>query len=189
MLRNMVRAGALDSDFYDLVERDPAFGRQAFFVVVLAAACAGSGAWIGLGEVVGSALWRDIRGWLAFGTWVVPDGGGLPFVVVANIALAVVGWVVWAATTGLIGSRAFGGTTDFGEMLRVLGFAQAPRVIAVVPLLGPVAAVWTLVASVVAIRQGLDFDTGRAIATAVAGWVVWLILQYLTLLIAGTLFG
>lgn len=189
MFRNMLRAGALDSDFYDLVERDPAFGRQAFFVVVIAAACAGVGAWIGLGEVVGSALWRDIRGWLAFGTWVVPERGGLLFAVVANVAIALVGWIVWAATTGQVGSRVFGGTTDFGEMLRVLGFAQAPRVIAIVPLLGPVAAVWTLVASVVAIRQGLDFDTARATATAVVGWVVWLILQYLALLVAGTLFG
>jgi hypothetical protein len=189
MLRNMVRASALDSDFYDLVERDPAFNRQAFYVVLIAAAFAGIGAWIGLGEVVGSGLWRNIRGWLAFGTWAAPNEGGLPFVLVANVALALVGWVVWAATTGFIGSRVFHGTTDFGEMLRVLGFAQAPRLIAVVPLLDPVAAVWTLVASVVAIRQGLDFNTARAVATAVAGWVVWLILQYLTLLVAGTIFG
>lgn len=185
----MWRAAALDSDFYDLVERDPAFGRQAFFVVLVTAAFAGAGAWIGLGEVVVPSVWRTIRGWLAAATWAGPNEGGLPFVLVANVALALVGWVVWAATTGLIGRRVFGGTTDFGEMLRVLGFAQAPRVIAVVPLLDPVAAVWTLVASVVAIRQGLDFNTARAIGTAVAGWVVWLVLQYVTLLVAGTIFG
>ena len=96
----------------------------------------------------------------------------------ANVALALLGWTVWAATTGFIGSRVFGGTTDFGEMLRVLGYAQSPRVIAIVPFLGPVAGVWTLVASVVAIRQGLDFDTPRAIGSAIGGWLVWWVLQF-----------
>lgn len=185
----MIRAGALDSDFYNLVERDPSLQRQAFFVVVIANGLAGVGAWIGLGEVVGSDIWEGVRGWLAFGTWIVPDDGGLAFAVVTNIALALIGWVVWAWTTGFIGSRVFGGTTDFGEMARVLGFAQAPRVIAVIPLLGPVSAVWTLVASVIAIRQGLDFNTPRAIGTAIGGWLVWVALQFGTLLIAGTLFG
>ena len=189
MLRNMVRAAALDSDFYDLVERDPSLNRQAFFVVVIANGLAGVGAWIGLGEVVGSGVWENVRGWLALGTWAAPNDGGLPFVVLTNVALALIGWVVWAWTTGFIGSRLFGGTTDFAEMARVLGFAQSARVVAVVPLLGPVAAVWTLVASVVAIRQGLDFNTPRAIGTAIGGWIVWLGLQFGTLLIAGTLFG
>ena len=185
----MIRAGALDSDFYNLVERDPSLNGQAFFVVVIANGLAGVGAWIGLGEVVGSEIWEGVRAWFAFGTWIGLDDGGLPFAVVANIALALTGWVVWAWTPGFIGARVFGGTTDFAEMARVLGFAQAPRVIAVIPLLGPVAAVWTLVASVIAIRQGLDLDTPRAIGTAIGGWLVWVVLQLGALLIAGTLFG
>ena len=82
----------------------------------------------------------------------------------------------------------FNGTTDMGEMLRVLGFAQAPRVIGVIPFLGPVAAIWVLVASVVAIREGLDFGTGRAIGTAIGGWLVWVVLQQTVSILVAAIF-
>jgi hypothetical protein len=55
----------------------------------------------------------------------------------------------------------------------VLGFAQSPRVIGIIPLLGPVGSVWALVASVIAIREGQEFNTPRAIATAIVGWSAW----------------
>ena len=65
-----------------------------------------------------------------------------------------------------------------------LGFAQAPGVLyvlGVVPLLGSLATVivgiWILVTSVVAIRQALDFGTGRAIATALLGFIPYVILR------------
>ena len=102
--------------------------------------------------------------------------------------LRLLGWIVWATTTSFIGTRVFKGTTDMGEMLRVLGFAQSPRVIGVIPFLGPVAAVWVLVASVVAIREGLDFSTGRAIGTAIGGWLVWIVLQQATSVLVTAVF-
>ncbi|MCH7522850.1 MAG: hypothetical protein IH920_03645, partial [Chloroflexi bacterium] len=36
---------------------------------------------------------------------------------------------------------------------------------------------WTLVTTVIAIRQALDFDTGRAIATAVVSWLVFFVIS------------
>ncbi len=177
MLRNMFRASALDADLYEQVEGDASFDRQALLVVLIANTLAAVGTWIGLGEAEETSFWETIRDWVGFGTWTAPTEGGFVFVVLANVALAVVGWLVWAATTGWVGRRVFGGTTDFGEMRRVLGFAQSPRVIAVVPWLGPVAGVWTLVAAVVAIREGLDLDTARAIGAAIGGWLVWWLLQ------------
>lgn len=178
MLKNMIRAASLDSDLYDMVEHDPSRNREVFFVVVFANALAAVGTWIGLGEVAGLGIWETLRDWLGIGTWTAPSEGGFVFMVATNVGLAGVGWIVWAFTTGLIGTRVFGGTTDFGEMMRVLGYAQSPRVIAIVPWLGPVAGVWTLVASVVAIRQGQDFTTAKAIGSAIGGWAVWLLLQF-----------
>ena len=35
-----------------------------------------------------------------------------------------------------------------------------------------VVGVWTLITTVVAVRAALDFSTGRAIATAIVGWIV-----------------
>jgi hypothetical protein len=173
----MFRAAALDSDLYDMVEDDRSLNREALLVVLIANTMAAVGTWIGLGEASSTGFWERIRDWFGIGTWTAPTEGGFFFVVLANVTLAVLGWVVWAATTGWVGRRVFGGTTDFGEMLRVLGYAQSPRVIAVVPLLGPVAGVWTLVAAVIAIRQGLDLDTWRGIGAAIGGWLVWWLLQ------------
>ncbi|GMQ86412.1 MAG: hypothetical protein BMS9Abin07_1990 [Acidimicrobiia bacterium] len=188
MFRRMFRAAALDSDFYDRAEHEPSLNREAFAVVLIASTFAAVGAWIGYDDAVGPGLSEAIRGWLGIGSLMTPSHGGFLVVIATNIVVGVVGWIVWAATTTVVGTRVFGGTTDFGEMSRVLGYAQAPRVIAVVPLLGPVAGVWTLVASVIAIRQGLDFDTPRAVGSAIGGWLVWMLVQFGVSIIGASLF-
>jgi len=185
LIRNMIRAAALDPEFYDRAESTTSMTRQALVVVIVANALAAVGSWIGFENTAGGDLWSGARRWMGLGDFPIPDGGGIFFVVGLGVLFAVLGWIVWAVTTSFVGGRIFKGTTDVGEMLRVLGFAQAPRVIGVIPYLGPVAAVWVLVASVVAIREGLDFSTGRAIGTAIGGWLVWILLQQaVTLLIA-----
>ncbi|MEK6254999.1 MAG: hypothetical protein N2B05_09915, partial [Gemmatimonadales bacterium] len=67
----------------------------------------------------------------------------------------------------------------WGELLRTLGYAQAPAVLLIfgfVPvlgnILGAVVGIWLLVTGIVAIRQALDFDTGKAVMTAFLGWLV-----------------
>lgn len=180
MIRNMIRAAALDPELYNRAERDTNLTRQALVVVITANALAAVGTWVGYENTqvaLGQDVWNSIRGWVGIGDFPVPSEGGIFVMVGVGVLLAVVGWVVWAATTAVIGTKVFGGTTDAGEMLRVLGFAQAPRVIGVIPFLGPVAAVWVLVASIVAIREGLDFTTMRAIGTAIGGWLIWIVLQ------------
>ncbi|MEA3501464.1 MAG: YIP1 family protein [Actinomycetota bacterium] len=191
MIRNMIRAGALDIEFYNHAERATSLTRQAFVVVVVANGLAAVGSWIGYEntqDMLGGDIWNSIRGWLGIGRFPMPSEGGIFVMVGVGILLAIVGWVVWAVITSLIGTKVFKGTTDVGEMLRVLGFAQAPRVIGVIPFLGPVAAVWVLVASVVAIREGLDFSTGRAIGTAIGGWLVWIILQQVVSIFIAAIF-
>jgi hypothetical protein len=60
---------------------------------------------------------------------------------------------------------------------------------AIVPFLGwlirPVVGIWMLVAGIIAIRQALDFSTGKAVLTAVVGWLAMII----PALILGGLFG
>ncbi len=191
VIRNMIRAAALDLEFYNRAEHTTGLTRQAFVVVVLANALAAVGSWIGYEntqDVFGADIWESIRGWLGIGDFPMPGEGGIFVMVGVGILLAIIGWIVWAVITWWIGGRIFKGTTDVGEMLRVLGFAQAPRVIGVIPFLGPVAAVWVLVASVVAIREGLDFSTGRAIGTAIGGWLVWFALQQLVEILIAAIF-
>lgn len=71
-------------------------------------------------------------------------------------------------------------------MLRTLGFANSPgifRLFAFVPFVGGAiafgASVWVLVTGIIAIRQALDFETWRAIETAVVGWLVHVLFIFL----------
>lgn len=162
-IRRMLGAAMLDIGVYEEVEHDVDATGQALLVVLIVAACAAAG-----GANFGS--------------------GG----VAARALSAVVGWAAWAGVTYWIGVNAFGGTATWGELLRTLGFAQSPGVVYVAgasaafgtfPL--AVASIWMLFAGLVAIRQALDFDTGKALVTAFLGWLPY---KAADLLIGG-LFG
>jgi hypothetical protein len=74
-----------------------------------------------------------------------------------------------------------------GQLLRTTGFATAPgllRVVGILPELTipsfAVAALWMLLAMIVAVRQALDYtSTGRAIAVCGLGWVLAIALAIL----------
>ncbi len=150
--RNVVRALLLDVDFYNEAEHDRSLLWSASAVVVVANLLNGIGA------------------------SVATDSSVLVGALVGAMA-GVLGWLIWSTIALVIGTKVFKGTADYGEMLRVIGFANAPLAIGVVPWLGFVGAAWSLVASIIAIREGMDFDTKRAIATMVGGWVSWLVLS------------
>ncbi|MBR9988680.1 MAG: YIP1 family protein [Gemmatimonadetes bacterium] len=154
MTDRMIGAAKLDIDVYEEVEADTTATSQAAGVVAIVALCSAIGG----------------------------IGGGAQGVFGGLIA-AFVGWLLWAGITYLIGDKLLGGTATWGELLRTLGFAQAPGVLfllGIVPLLGwlisLVVGLWILVTGVVAIRQALDFGTGRAILTALLGFVPYAIL-------------
>jgi len=98
------------------------------------------------------------------------------------------GWLVWTALVWVIGVQAFKHTSDFGELLRTLGFVFAPQtlmVVAVIPvpllrgLLGIAVLAMTIVAFVRAVRQALDVDNQRAVLVAllsVAAYVIVVLL-------------
>lgn len=151
-------AAALDAATYEEVENDMNATGQAAIVVVIAALAAGIGNFF-------------------------HGGTGI----VGGIVSAILGWLSWAGITYFIGTRFFGGTATWGELLRTLGFAQSPGVLLVlgiIPVLGGlvriVVGLWMLVAGIVAIRQALDIETGKAVLVALCGWVVYFLLGLLT---------
>jgi hypothetical protein len=153
----MQGAARLDIATYEEVEADKAATGQAAAVVAMTAVAQAIGAWgSGGASILGAA------------------------------AAALVGWLLWAGVTYLIGDKLFRGTATWGELLRTLGFAQSPNVLAVfaiLPLVGwlvdALLFVWVLVAGIIAIRQALDFGTGRAILTALIGGLIFGVLQIL----------
>ena len=149
----MKGAAMLNVATYEEVEADTTATGQAAVVVALGAVASAIGA----------------------------SGAGVTGIVGALIA-SLLGWVLWAGVTYFIGAKILGGTATWGELLRTLGFAQAPKVLAVLGIIpglawivGVILGIWLLIAGIVAIRQALDFSTGKAIATAVLGWLAMVI--------------
>jgi hypothetical protein len=155
----LVGAAKLDAATYEEVEADTTAMGQALGVVLLAAGAAGIGA---------------IR-------------GGSPGALVATVVLSLIGWVVWALMTFVIGTKVLPEpqtNADLNQLLRTTAFAQAPgilRVAGIIPFLGALVnfliAIWMLVAMVVAVRQALDYtSTMRAVGVCLIGWVVYLVI-------------
>jgi len=161
--QRMIGAARVDSAIYSEVEHDTTATGQAAAVVAIVAVC----------SAIGGA------------------GSGMSGMFAAVVA-ALGGWLVWSAVTYLIGDKLLGGTATWGELLRAVGFAQAPGVLyllAVIPLLGwvvrLVVGIWILVCGIVALREALDFSTGKAILTAVLGWLSMVILTAIVFSVFG----
>ena len=156
-------AATLDVATYEDVEHDLTATGQAGVVVVLAAIAAGIGA-AGRG------------------------GPGILGMVIASL----LGWAAWAGITYFVGTRLFGGTATWGELLRTLGFAQAPgllAVLAIIPILGAIVRlvlfVWMIATSFVAVRQALDIDNGKTILTVLIGAIGYIVVNMIAFGILG----
>ena len=162
IINRMIRAAKLDASLYEEVEKDTTATNQALLVVVIASLCAG------IGQAIAGV-------------------GDLAIGFVTGLVTALVGWLIWSFITYLIGTRVFKGPNteaSYGQLLRCIGFSNSPGVLSIfafIPALGPVivfiAAIWSLVAMVIAVRQGLDFSTGRAIATCIVGFIVLIVIM------------
>jgi hypothetical protein len=102
---------------------------------------------------------------------------------IVTIILALIGWVIWSYIAYFIGTRFFGGTATPGELLRTIGFAQTPQILALlifIPFLGGLIALaallWSVWAGIVAVRQALDFGTGKAVVTVIIGAIIYIII-------------
>ena len=161
MLRRMILAARLDVEFYETVEADASYTREAFFVVVIASILSGVGMMLAYGDA-----WTKL---------------------ISGFLFTLFSWVAWSGITLWIGTTLTKGPetkSDMGEMLRVLGYAHSPQILIVlvfVPVVGSIIAAlatfWSLLAGIVAIRQALDFSTTRALITVFVGWVVVLLLR------------
>jgi hypothetical protein len=157
--QRVTRVLSLDASAFEEIEADRGANGQALAVVVIASLAAGLGAGFLLG----------------------------PFGLVRETLAALIGWVMWAGVTYVIGTKLLPEPqtrSDMGELLRVIGFSYAPNVFAVfayVPILGwvvrTVIAFWLLAATVIAVRQALDYrSTARALAVVLIGWVFFVVI-------------
>lgn len=153
LIQRMIRAAKLDTNLYEEVEVDRKAMGQAMLVVVISSIAAGIG-------VAGSV---SVSG-----------------MIMTSIS-ALISWYIWAYLTYFIGTRLLPEPqthADHGQLLRTLGFAASPGLIqmaGIIPGLGRltilIGSIWMLVATVIAVRQALDYSsTGRAIGVCIIGW-------------------
>lgn len=153
LLKRMLGAMFLDPMTFEDVEADHGANLQAFLVVLLSALAYGIGASTSLPSL---------------------------FLIMFSFVL---GWLIWAFLISWIGTRLLPEPqtrSGPGELLRTLGFASTPGLLAIaglIPLAGPymrwLASAWMLVAAIMAIRQALDYrSTGRAILVCAIGWFI-----------------
>jgi hypothetical protein len=167
-INRMVRAARLEARVYEEVEADAEATGQALGVVLLSSVAAGLGNFV---------------------------YGGTSGLILGAVA-ALLGWYIWAYLTYFIGAKLLPAPqtqTSPGELLRTLGFASAPgvlRVVGVLPgLTGAaflVAHIWMLMATVIAVRQALDYTSiVRAVGVCLIGWLVYMLMLFALLLLFG----
>ena len=161
LIDRMVRASKLDVSAYEEVEADKGATGQAAAIVVVSSIAAGIGS-IGV-----------------FGIQ------GLIYMTIG----ALVGWLIWAFLTFIIGTKLLPEPqtkADMGEMLRTIGFSSSPgvlRILGVIPVIGGiinfVIGIWMLVAMIIAVRQALDYkSTWRAAGVCIIGFIVYFVVMF-----------
>ena len=164
----ILRAIRLNPALYEEVEADRTALGQAMGVVILSSLAAGIG-----------SMQRIGAGGLLMGT-----------------LSALLGWAAWAGIIYYIGTRLLPEPqtrADYGELLRTIGFASAPgliRILGFLPgLMGIVflvAGIWMLLATIIAVRQALDYtSTARAVGVCLIGWLVQLLIMALIFAVIG----
>jgi len=166
--KRMIRAAKLEVALYEEVEADKSALGQAMGVVVLSSVAAGIGT----------------------------ISRGRPLEMLVGVVAALVGWYIWAYLIYLIGTKLLPEPqtkADHKELLRTIGFSSSPgliRVLGIIPGLAnivfPIAAIWMLVAMIIAVRQALDYkSTLRTIGVCAIGWIVQVVLFLLAFYIFG----
>lgn len=165
-VNRVIGAIRLDPATYEAVEHDTDATWQAALVVVVAAIFSG------VGSTGGRT--RDLLG---------------------GVVASLVFWALFALFAYLVGAYLLRGpqtSATFGEVLRALGFSYAPSLFAILGLIPGIgflivfiAGIWSLIASVIALRQAFEVSTGRAVAIAVVAFLAMVVL----LVIIATVFG
>jgi hypothetical protein len=169
----MIGAARLDVHTYEEVEHDQSATQQSLLVVVIVAISGGIG---GLGA--GGA------------------GGDFIFGLIAGIVYSLASWALAALITFWVGTKLLGTPetqASWSQLARTIGFAQTPLVLQVfgfIPFIGIfiviAANIWRLAATVVAVRQALDY---RSTLRAVGVVGIWLVVVLVPVIIMVSLFA
>jgi hypothetical protein len=164
IIQRAIRIIKFDVAVYNEIEADENATQEAWWIVIVTSLLAALGT-----GIAASTVQAGFVG---------------PFI--ASLLSGIVGWLLWALVTWVIGTRLFQGQATYWELARTLGYASAPRVLgflAFISCLGSIAgivgAVLALIAGFFAVREALDLTTEKAILTILIGWAIVFVLSFI----------
>lgn len=150
----------LDSDIFRQITIAPSGLLTALVVVALA----------GLSEALGQSL-------ILFVNRISPQRFG--YAILLSTGTHVVGYLFWTATIWLLGIYLFHRDATYATLGRAVGLAYAPQLLSffiLTPYLGSLfalcIAVWSLLATVIAVQAGLQLTLWQAVICAGIGWLL-----------------
>jgi hypothetical protein len=154
------KALSLQAEFYDNARNNFQARRIALTIVTLAA----------LSHTLGSAVILAIER-VSF-PYLIPS-------LLVNFLSVLAGYYVWTWIIWKLGQWLKPIDPTYRDLSIPIGFAYAPQTLnflTIIPLLGRpiqlILAVWSLLAVIVAVRQGLDLSTLRSAVICVIGWTL-----------------
>lgn len=160
LCKTLKHAITLNASFYENARNTRQNKRIALTIVVLAA----------ISRAIGTAVILLIN--LA----ALPV---LIFIVLLDIITVILGYYLWTFTIWKIGQFLKHVDPNYTDLLSPIGFAYAPQILnllTLIPLLGRpielVLGVWSLLAVIIAVRQGLDISTLKAALICLIGWPI-----------------
>ena len=171
-LDRLFRAARLDAGLYDEVAADTKAMFQAMMAVFIYSAAT------------------------AYGNFGRAGVSGINFGMITTLF----GWYVWAFSSYFIGVRLLSEaqvSVDRKAVLRALSFATSPgliRLLGLIPGMSGavflISSVWMIVASSVALKQALGFEsTSRAVVACIIGWIISTFFQGLMYFLLLSAFG
>jgi len=94
--------------------------------------------------------------------WAITSSMGL--LLVAVLIGAPIGWLIYGGILHII-AKLLGGKATYKGYLSVLGYAEAPTALGIIPIIGaPIGWIWGLVCAIYATRDVHELSTGKAAA-------------------------
>ena len=156
MIDRIIRAIKLDKLLYREVAQNESYLQESFLIVLAVALLSGLGSAFNANRPV-FTFFAEISNSIFFG------------------------WILWSVIAYFIGTAFFEGNSSVNTLLRTIGYANAPRLLSFfgfIPCIGWLisltGAVLSLIAVFIAIREAMQFETEKAIITALIGFILFL---------------
>jgi hypothetical protein len=158
IVERIVRIIRLDAKVFPEIAHDEKATTEATLIVVVAA----------LFNAIGAGI-----GGHSFGRFII-----------TLLSSILISWLLWSWITMYLGKSLYGTQATFWELARALGYASAPMILGILGaitcigwLITLAAAILSLIAGFLAVRETLELSTEKAIVTILIGWVVMVVVS------------